>query len=156
MEELKTLLLVDGIVSLKVAKLLKKHDFHERCRTYYNTSVELSYTQLNSCDYNTSVELSYTQLNSCDDNRDVYFFASAPTLALAQQWLRVKYGINVFVHPKYIDMRLNYCVTIIRVDNLTKKCRWTKRVLDSYNRIITYEDYNEALDEGLYKALTFL
>lgn len=52
MEELKTLLLVDGIVSLKVAKLLKKHDFHERCRTYYNTSVELSYTQLNSCDYN--------------------------------------------------------------------------------------------------------
>ena len=35
MEELKTLLLVDVIVSLKVAKLLKKHDFHERCRTYY-------------------------------------------------------------------------------------------------------------------------
>ena len=26
MEELKTLLLVDGIVSLKVAKLLKKHE----------------------------------------------------------------------------------------------------------------------------------
>ena len=139
MEELKTLLLVDGIVSLKVAKLLKKHDFHERCRTYYNTSVELLYTQLNSCDY----------------NRGVDFFASAPTLSLAQQWLRVKYGINVFVHPKYVDMRLNYCVTIIRVDNLTKKCRWTERVLDSYNRIMIYEDYNEALDEGLYRALIF-
>lgn len=36
-------------------------------------------------------------------------------------------------------MRLNYCVTIIRVDNLTKKCRWTERVLDSYN--ITMDMY---------------
>lgn len=140
MEELKTFLLVDNIVSLKVAKLLKKHDFHERCRAYWHTTVELSHTQLNPCDH----------------NRGVNFFASAPTLSLAQRWLRVKYGINVFVHPKYVDMRLNYCVTIIRVDNLTKKCRWTERVLDSYNRIMIYEDYNEALDEGLYRALTFL
>ena len=140
MEELKTLLLVDNIVSLKVAKLLKKHGFHERCKAYYNTSVELSRTQLIPCDYNRGVDL----------------FASAPTLALAQQWLRVKYGINVFVHPKYIDMRLNYCVTIIRVDSLTKKCRWTERVLDSYNRIMIFEDYNEALDEGLYRALIFI
>lgn len=139
MEELKTLLLVDSIVSLKVAKLLKKHDFHERRRSYYNTSVELSHTQLNPCDY----------------NRGVDFFASAPTLSLAQQWLRVKYGINVFVHPKYVDMRLNYCVTIIRVDNLTKKCLRTERVLNSYGRIAIYEDYNEALDEGLYSALIF-
>ena len=139
MEELKTFLLVDNIVSLKVAKLLKKHNFHERCRAYYNTSVEMSHSYVYSCDY----------------NRGVDFHASAPTLSLAQQWLRVKYGINVFVHPKYVDMRLNYCVTIIRVDNLTKKCRWTERVLDSYNRIMIYEDYNEALDEGLYRALIF-
>lgn len=139
MEELKTFLLVDNIVSLKVAKLLKKHNFHERCRAYYNTSVEMSHSYVYSCDY----------------NRGVDFHASAPTISLAQQWLRVKYGINVFVHPKYIDMRLNYCVTIIRVDNLTKKCRWTERVLDSYNRIMIFEDYNEALDEGLYRALIF-
>ena len=52
-------------------------------------------------------------------------------------------------------MRLNYCVTIIRVDNLIKKCRWTERVLDSYNKIAIYEDYNEALDEGLYRVLIF-
>lgn len=63
---------------------------------------------------------------------------------------------NVFVHPKYVDMRLNYCVTIIRVDNLTKKCLRTERVLNSYGRIAIYEDYNEALDEGLYSALIFL
>lgn len=140
MEELKTLLLVDNHVSLKVAKLLKKHDFHEKCRAYYNTSVKMSNTQLSPCDYNRSVD----------------FYASAPTLSLAQQWLRVKYGINVFVHPKYVDMRLNYYVTIIRIDNFTKKHRWTERVLDSYNKIAIYEDYNEALDEELYKVLTFL
>lgn len=139
MEELKTFLLVDNIVSLKVAKLLKKHDFHERCRAYYNTSVEMSRSYVYPCDY----------------NRGVDFHVSAPILSLAQRWLRVKYGINVFVHPKYVDMRLNYCVTIIRVDNLTKKHRWTERVLDSYSRIAIYEDYNEALDEGLYKALIF-
>jgi hypothetical protein len=52
-------------------------------------------------------------------------------------------------------MRLNYCVTIIRVDNLTKKCLRTERVLNSYGRIAIYEDYNEALDEGLYSALIF-
>lgn len=111
MEELKTLLLVDGIVSLKVAKLLKKHDFHERCRTYYNTSVEMSYTQSNPWDY----------------NEDYNFFVSAPTLSLAQQWLRVKYGINVFIVPKYIHMCLHHSITIIRVNNSTKKFRWGEK-----------------------------
>ena len=95
----------DTIVSFEVAKLLKDREFNENCSYYY-------IHELGNSGYFKKLHGSLSMFKVQDDSGDTIGYSKrknspgqphiiiAPTLSLAQKWLREVHDIIVFIEPK--------------------------------------------------------
>lgn len=135
----------EEIVSLKTAKLLKEKGFHERCRAYWHTTAELPHCELSPCDYNNGVE----------------FYASSPTQASVQRWLREVHNIIILVGCvcDFIWIDLN-CTGESKATveywyyDITVAEKWLyNNTIHSANKFDTYE---EAMEAAIEVSLTLI
>lgn len=134
-------------VSLEVAQLLKKAGFN---------------WEINTCRYNSSPD-KVSSNGMLISNFNGYAFQhitiSAPTLEVAQRWLRkVKncyvsvvadcdsVGVFYITRIIYYDADTNYHVTYI----------WEKTELERVKHRMIFNNYEEALEAGIKKALEII
>ena len=142
----------DQLVSFKVAKLAKEKGFDIPVLNCYNENGEFG-------DVESLCFVNYNQFKNVDgSNTNMY---SAPTQSLLQKWLRDKHKLEVFVSfsPdwEWNDKDECLCTNMgYRVDwgfvGVWKKYEIESYPLERYN----LKTYEEALDEGLYEALTLI
>ena len=121
-------------VSLEVAKLLNKAGFDWECKTIHFWYVEDNYkwnVQDNDKKARSILKLDYCLL--------------APTLDVAQRWLRVVKGIHLYVRP-ILDAH-KYLVTVV-VDHSTRG-----QVNDNNGTSKRFNTYEEAQEAGIKKVL---
>ena len=123
-------------VSIEIAQLLRKHRFNEPVIQYFSATGELVCSPtLEAVNWNSPIF-------DANARRKVH---SAPTLIIAQQWLREKKRFEVLVDREYFCGKVGpYFAKIIRLKDgaisETGKCR----------------SYDKALEKGIFKALRML
>ena len=125
-------------VSLEVAKLLKEAGFDMEGMSYYQNGIFYHYS------INRGRIIIINQ-NSAPNYMEQY---SAPTLEVAQKWLRVVKGIHLYVRPILDEHK--YVVTVV-VDDLT----WGQ-VNDNNGISKRFNTYEEAQEAGIKKALEII
>ena len=118
-------------VSLEVAKLLKKAGFEWKCKTYYDISI-----------YRDEIIIE-------DELRDYNFMNgsiifSAPTLEVAQRWLREVKELNIEIST-WPGALWRWVVWKINPD---------RRIIASKHQ--NYKSYEEALEAGIKEALEII
>ena len=117
--------------SLETAKLLRKRRFNEPVPAYYNTDGILVETAESTCRNSPNYDT--------DARHKVY---AAPTLALAQQWLREKKHFDVLVDREYFLGKVGkYFAKIIRLKD------------GAMSETPKYRSYDKALEAGITRAL---
>ena len=119
-------------VSLETAKLLKKAGFDWECMSYYNINDVLYETWQN-----------IAVLYNYNDEKEFPFKTSAPTLSVAQRWLREEKGIDVFIFPTFGLSNYKWVFRSI-IDMELPKCE------------IIFPVYEEALEAGIKKCLELI
>lgn len=125
-------------VSLEVAKLLKEVGFDWKVQSYYSKLSRMQGKLLClscGCKYKENINI----------NQNRY---SAPTLEVAQRWLRVVKEIHLYVRPILDEHK--YVVTVV-VDDLT----WGQ-VNDNNGTSKRFNTYEEAQEAGIKKALELI
>lgn len=122
-------------VSLEVAKLLKEAGFDWDCYKVYKTDVTENLTL-----FTYAKEEGYSNTSE--------FICSAPTLEVAQRWLREVKGIHLYVTT--ILWEHNFVVTVV-VDEST----WGQ-VNNSNGAAKKFNTYEEAQETGIKKALEII
>ena len=125
-------------VSLEVAKLLKEAGFKWFINTTYRDSVLMCQGNLLCDNFN----------GKQYENAVRHEFFSAPTLEVAQRWLREVKGIHLYVRPILDEHK--YVVTVV-VDDLT----WGQ-VNDNNGTSKRFNTYEEAQEAGIKKALEII
>lgn len=127
-------------VSLEVAKLLKELGFNWEVKTYYRY---LSPYDEYNFEFD-SISTNYNHLNNAD--------FSAPSLAVAQRWLREVKGIETYAHVFYdsYDMLDEWDVYVYEVNHITKH---TEDYILSYD---IYHTHEEAQEAGIKKVLEMI
>jgi hypothetical protein len=152
-------------VSLEVAKLLKEAGFNWECSGHWvetnkNNEAALFALSPKPCLYNLSiVDVSNSNLvcmctiqdwNVVKDENGFQFYYSAPTLDVAQRWLREVKGIHICVKADAASINCKYFVTVIISDT-----KWGN-VQDENMKTILFNTYEEAQEAGIQKCLTIL
>ena len=120
-------------ISLEVAQLLKQAGFDWRCRKCYNNGVLFDMES-------DEIREQCPQHSSYD--------VLAPTLDVAQRWLRVVKEIHLYVRPILDEHK--YVVTVV-VDDLM----WGQ-VNDNNGTSKRFNTYEEAQEAGIKKALEII
>jgi hypothetical protein len=124
----------ESYVSLDVAKLLKKAGFDWKVISYYRNGNDRIHFGEEPIDWNRQ----HSQLTIANDY-------SAPTLEVAQRWLREVKNIDVFVLFEHFDPKIN---------------GYTYEIRHKGTRIILSEwvntTYEGALEAGIKKALEII
>ena len=83
------------------------------------------------------------------------WFISAPTQNQIKTWLREKHNIIVEIHVSSTNDPMDYLCTVKRMD---KNGHWyTKfKTKENFKGTIEKLSYEDTLEEGLFKALSFL
>ena len=123
-------------VSLEVAKLLKEAGFDWECREYYYN--------FTTTGWSLSFDDNFVNWNSWDEQ-----YISAPTLEVAQRWLREVKRVDINILVESISNHKQYLVSIWF--NISDKSAYDNAVLD--NR---YNIYEKAQEEGIQKALEII
>ena len=128
----------ESYVSLETAKMLKKVGFDWVCRAKYTI-------------YSTPKSLVMLCNPFQNFNEKEHNF-SAPTLDVAQRWLREVKGIEVYAHVFYdsSEMLDEWDVYVYEVNHITKHI---EDYISSYD---IYHTYEEAQEAGIQKCLTTL
>ena len=124
-------------VSLEVAKLFKEIGFDWKCNGVFLSEDGTQYA--------------FFKKNAvCDNNNRKYtpYNISAPTLEIAQRWLRVVKQIHLYVRPILDEHK--YVVTVV-VDDLM----WGQ-VNDNNGTSKRFNTYEEAQEAGIKKALEII
>lgn len=119
----------ESYVSMETAKLLKHAGFDWKCIMAYDAVLN-----------NHIGDYGVYNHNKVPD------FTSAPTLAVAQKWLRENFKIDI--HPILADE--NVPLWYVEVIDISIDNSWGKKELPAIKTSFTYED---ALDEGIKKCL---
>ena len=120
--------MIETIVSLETAKLLKEEEFNVNVNTYYD---EYNRLQVDK------------PKNDWNDPLYLGTICSAPTQSLAQQWLRDEKMLVLIIDVDFTELECYYC-------NIYDK---TRVLQEQTKNCITYE---EALEEGLKQALKLI
>lgn len=126
----------EAYVSLETAKLLKQAGFDWEVDVRYKkgewTPYELSLYRGDSYNYN-------------------YYDSeySAPTLAVAQKWLREVKKYHIYVRPYSLDDE-TYVTNIVVIDSI-----WGA-LQDDNKKAIIFKTYEQALEAGIKKCLTII
>ena len=125
-------------ISLDVAKLLKEAGFDWKCRCYYETSGKFRGKNSGSfINYNSPL------IWQNNGNTDTQLY-SAPTLDVAQRWLREVYHFHITTTPDNVEFE-TWGWTIF-TSNYVK-----------YNTYCQgYSTYEEALEAGIKNALEII
>lgn len=123
----------ENIVTFQVAKLAKEKGFKLKVNHYYEiTTISDSDLNLKPC--------KYQNINLFEDS----IFA-APTQSILQKWLREVHNIDIFIWKNSIDG--SYRVDDILLNN---------EELTNLEFEVGFDNYEEALEEGLYEALKLI
>lgn len=120
--------MIETVVSLETAKLLKEKEFSVNTNAYYDDCNKL---QVNK------------PKNDWNDPLYLGTICSAPTQSLAQKWLRDEKMIVLIVDVDFTELECYYC-------NIYDK---TRVLHEQTKDCLTYE---EALEEGLKQALKLI
>lgn len=138
----------EQIINFETAKLAKEKGFDEECD--YNYCLET---------YRFPTELNAIKGNVYKFRLGVIRNACAPTKSLLQKWIRERHSIHIEIKPipfgedgfKWIyEFGL---MGISSLDNVSR--RNTYSILVSKERVY-FDDYEEALDDGLFEALKLI
>ena len=130
-------------ISFEVSQLLKEAGFDWKCRCYYETSGRLRGTTRG--DFN-----NYNLPFVLENNGPVIQLYSAPTLEVAQRWLREVKGLHICVKADEASINCKYFVTVIVSDT-----NWGN-VQDENKKTILFNTYEEAQEAGIKKALEII
>ena len=121
------------ITSIETARLLRKHRFNEPTTSYYDVDGILR----------TIAEGEATCWNSPAHDKSIrHKVYAAPTLALAQKWLREKKHYDVLVDRDYLFGKVGkYFAKIIRLKD------------GAISEAMHCRSYEKALEHGIKKAL---
>lgn len=125
----------EDYVSLEVARLLKEKGFDSHFSTHFYE--------------NNKLECYMEDRKKYWLQKDEY---AAPTLYMAQKWLREKKGIYIWVEPVVGGKwTISYCDLKV----CAEESDWIERELhkDDYH---IYEDYTEALNTGILEILNLI
>ena len=137
----------DEIVSFETAMLLKEKGFNEPCSYYYedNELYKLCYYQGNGTGFSRNDSPINDKL-SCEEMQ-----CTAPTQSLAQKWLRETRNITFNANPHSNDGKIIYVVTI-KVISSNKYIDFNV-MMDTSNKAIMFDNYEEAIESGLKYCL---
>lgn len=126
----------ESYVSLETAKLLKKAGFDWECREYYYN--------FTTTGWSLSFDDDFVNWNSWDEQ-----YISAPTLDVAQRWLREEKNHHVCVSFVFANNHKYYAFVSRPSDrgHLECECGWIE------NEFNTYEEAQEA---GIKKVLEII
>ena len=127
--------MIEELVTLETAKLLKEKGFNEFCKDIINDNGKLMETV-----YRTNNDLPKS-------------FYSCPTQSIAQKWLREIRGVYVYVEP-VIGKRwtLSFCDFNVP----TEESDWMENEINKGNGYKVYVTYEEALEAGIQEALMLI
>lgn len=135
-------------VSLEVAKLLKEAGFDWKCEYAYMPSTEMG---------NVPFKHFHNRTNYNGLQYEVY---SAPTLDVAQRWLRVVKDYCVSVVADCDSSGVFYTVRIIYYDtsinNYYATHVWEETKLERAKHRLIFNNYEEAQEAGIKKALEII
>ena len=137
----------DEIVSFETAMLLKQKGFNEPCSYYYedNDLYKLGYYHGDG----TGFARNNSSINDrllCEEMQ-----CTAPTQSLAQKWLRETHHITFNANPYPNDERIMYVVTIKVISS--NKCIDFNVMMDTSNKAIMFDTYEDAIESGLKYCL---
>ena len=137
----------EEIVSFETAMLLKDKGFNEPCSYFYedNELCKLCYYQGDG----TGFVCNNSHINdrlSCEEMQ-----CTAPTQSLAQKWLRETRNITFNANPHSNDGKIIYVVTI-KVISSNKYIDFNV-MMDTSNKAIMFDNYEEAIESGLKYCL---
>ena len=124
----------ESYVSLETAKMLKKAGFDWETRTAYRLKDAKFADKCNN----------YIFWNDTDA------FCSAPTLDVAQRWLREMKGLHICVKAGAASINCKYFVTVIVSDT-----KWGN-IQDNNRKTIMFDTYEEAQEAGIKKELEMI
>ena len=126
-------------VSLEVAKLLREAGFDWECMEYYYN--------FTTTGWSLSFDDNFVNWNSWSER-----YISAPTLDVAQRWLREVKGVEVYAHVFYdtYDTSEGWDVYVYEVNHITKHI---EDYISSYD---IYHTYEEAQEAGIKKVLELI
>lgn len=120
-------------VSLDTANLLKQAGFDWNCQGFYKENVF----------YSGSIEY-------CSNYHYQESVVKAPSLYVAQRWLREVKGIHITVKPDEASINCKYFVTVI-----ISETKWGN-VQDENKKTTLFNTYEEAQEAGIKKALEII
>ena len=137
----------DEIVSFETAMLLKEKGFDEPCCHFYedNELCKLSHYHGDG----TGFVRNNSPINDrllCEEMQ-----CTAPTQSLAQRWLRETHHITFNANPNSNNGEIVYVVTIKVISN--KKHVDFNVMMDTSNKAIMFDTYEDALESGLKYCL---
>ena len=133
----------EAYVSLKVAKLLKQAGFDWETREYYKFTDEGHRFSWNTLpvNWNKKVAVLIAEKHGLSEGY------SAPTLAVAQRWLREV--MDTYIIPQISDYEANGCIWEydyrINIHNI-----------NPMRSLYKYKSYEEALEAGIKKCLEII
>ena len=136
----------ETLVGLEVAKLLKENGFQEFCFYYYDKNGKINEPFLENGS-SKDVEFKVTLTDLLENHNYIYNYYltySAPTLSLAQKWLREVHNIHIIIdfNPTK-DNNWYYCVLNIATNTPNSSSE-------------TFVSYEEALEESIKQALLLI
>lgn len=144
-------------VSLEIARLLRKTGFNWPCKTFLMRTVEDDFGKVSYLDEfffaSTDYPLNWNDnVHAMSTDGEVLMRLSAPTLQVAQRWLREEkdFCVNVYndtaLHPN--EMEKNVFVSEV-VNCRSERCK----VIRKLSKFKTYED---ALEDGILNCLAYM
>lgn len=138
----------ETLVSFETAKLLKEKGFNDTIglisgKHYYNYKGELDGDCLDQIKYRM---LPYSE---------IYDSISAPTLSLAQKWLREVYDCYIVITPEPYIEGINFNWQVLFYDNTSFDC-WSDKSTGMYGDNGEHPTHESALELGLFKALLLI
>lgn len=119
-------------VSYEIAKLLKELGFDWECNYHYANSNMLCH-------------------GFCNNDPIFKVIMSAPTLEVAQRWLREIKGVHMCVKADAASINCKYFVTVIISDT-----KWGNVQNENKKTILLFNTYEEAQEAGIKKALEII
>jgi len=129
-------------VSLEVVKLLKKAGFDWELNSRWQ-----DWGGKNSHEFILKTDLFYTDRPA---EYDGFHALPAPTLEVAQRWLREVKAIHICVKPNEASSNCKYFVTVIVNDT-----KWGN-IQDDNRKTIMFDTYEEAQEAGIKKVLEII
>lgn len=148
----------EQLTSFEVSKLAKEKGFNLEVLEFYNEEGVLEdYDNFMNygCEGGVSLQEWYINHNTFKGRY------SAPNQSLLQRWLREVHDINVLISFETIDDSTTAyiwnIIEYIEEGKNRKKDTWDfYNRTNSFNEMMWYDTYEEALEEGLYQALKLI